>query len=71
MSALKLIVGGSLEDDAKGFLDAWHHTERGEDVSERAIEKLPRFFEERRGLRLHRSMPSARISYMSGMLASL
>jgi predicted transcriptional regulator len=37
MTDLKLIVGGSLEDDANGFLDAWHRSEHGEDVSERAL----------------------------------
>jgi len=37
MSDVKLIVGGSLEDDANGFLDAWYRSERGEEVSERAL----------------------------------
>jgi predicted transcriptional regulator len=37
MSDVKLIVGGSLEDDAKGFLNPWHRSERGEEVSERAL----------------------------------
>ncbi len=37
MSDIKLIVGGSLEDDAATFVDAWHRTERGEDVRERAL----------------------------------
>jgi predicted transcriptional regulator len=32
-----LIAGGGLEDDAKGFLDAWHRSEHGEEVSERAL----------------------------------
>src|SRR5229473_8572020 len=37
MKAVKLIVGGSLEDDAAAFLDAWHRTRRGGKVRERAI----------------------------------
>ena len=37
MTAVKLIVGGSLEDDAAAFLDAWHRTRRGGRVRERAI----------------------------------
>jgi predicted transcriptional regulator len=37
MSHVKLIVGGSLEDDAAAFVDAWKRTERGEKVRERAI----------------------------------
>ncbi len=32
-----MIIGGSLEEDAAAFVDAWHRTERGEDVCERAL----------------------------------
>jgi predicted transcriptional regulator len=37
MSDIKLIVGGSLEDDAAAFVDAWRRTERGEEVRERTL----------------------------------
>jgi hypothetical protein len=37
MTAVKLIVGGSLEDDAAAFLDAWHRTGRGGKVRERTV----------------------------------
>ncbi len=37
MSDVKLIVGGSLEEDAAAFVDAWHRTERGEKISDRAL----------------------------------
>jgi len=37
MKDLKLIAGGSLEDDAAAFLDAWHRTKRGSKVREHAI----------------------------------
>ena len=37
MKAVKLIVGGSLEDDAAAFLDAWHRARRGSKLRERAI----------------------------------
>ena len=37
MSDIKLVVGGSLEEDATAFVDAWHRTERGENVRERAL----------------------------------
>ena len=37
MSDLNLIVGSKLEDDAAAFVDAWHRTERGEKVRERAL----------------------------------
>jgi len=37
MSDVKLIVGGSLEEDAADLLSAWHRSERGKDVSERAL----------------------------------
>jgi predicted transcriptional regulator len=33
----KLLVGGSIENDAAAFLDAWHRAERGERVSERVL----------------------------------
>jgi predicted transcriptional regulator len=32
MSDVKVIVGGTMEDDAADLLDAWHRTERGEQV---------------------------------------
>lgn len=34
---LKVIVGGSLEDDAAAFVDAWKRAERGCDVKERQL----------------------------------
>jgi len=34
MADVKVIVGGSLDDDGAAFLDAWHRAERGEDVNE-------------------------------------
>jgi predicted transcriptional regulator len=34
---VKVIVGGSIEDDAAVFLDAWHRAERGEVVRERVL----------------------------------
>jgi predicted transcriptional regulator len=37
MADVKVFVGGSLEDDAAAFLDAWHRTERGETVNERVL----------------------------------
>jgi hypothetical protein len=37
MKGVKLIVGGSLKDDAAAFLDAWHRTRRDGKVRERAI----------------------------------
>lgn len=37
MTDVKVIVGGSLEDDAAGFLNAWHRAERGEQVNERVL----------------------------------
>jgi predicted transcriptional regulator len=37
MTDLKIIVGGSIEDDAAAFLDAWHRAERGEQVNERVL----------------------------------
>jgi predicted transcriptional regulator len=33
----KLLVGGSVEDDAAAFLDAWHRAERGQRVNERVL----------------------------------
>jgi predicted transcriptional regulator len=37
MTEVKVSVGGSLEDDAAAFVDAWHRTERGEAVRERVL----------------------------------
>jgi len=37
MAKIKMIVGGSLEDDAAAFLDAWRRAKRGEKVREHAI----------------------------------
>lgn len=37
MTDMKVVVGGSLEDDAAAFLDAWHRAERGEIVNERVL----------------------------------
>ena len=34
---LKIVVGGSLEDDADAFVDAWERAERGEQVAERVL----------------------------------
>jgi len=34
MNETKLIVGGSSEEDAAAFLDAWHRAARGEQVDE-------------------------------------
>lgn len=33
----KLLVGGSIEDDAAAFVDAWHRAERGETVNQRVL----------------------------------
>ncbi len=33
MSEVKVIVGGTIEDDAADLLDAWHRTEQGEHVA--------------------------------------
>ena len=33
MSEVKLIIGGTVEDDAADLLDAWNRTERGEHVA--------------------------------------
>jgi predicted transcriptional regulator len=33
----RIIVGGSLEEDAVAFLDAWHRAERGESVDENVL----------------------------------
>ncbi|MBV9655306.1 MAG: MarR family transcriptional regulator [Acetobacteraceae bacterium] len=33
-----MIVGGSLKDDAAGFVSAWHRAERGEYVSEGVLD---------------------------------
>ena len=37
MAETKIILGGSLEEDAAAFLDAWHHTEQGEKVDENVL----------------------------------
>lgn len=34
MTHIKVIVGGTLDDDGAAFLDAWHRSERGEAVDE-------------------------------------
>lgn len=36
-SKLKVIVGGSIEDDAAAFADAWKRAERGESFQERQL----------------------------------
>jgi predicted transcriptional regulator len=33
MADVKIVIGGTMEDDAADFLDAWHRTERGEQVA--------------------------------------
>ena len=37
MTDLKVVVGGTLEDDAAAFLRAWKRAERGEQVDERVL----------------------------------
>ena len=37
MKEVRLIVGGSIEDDAAAFVDAWHRAKRGGKVRERAV----------------------------------
>jgi|ERR1019366_4477301 predicted transcriptional regulator len=37
MDDVKVIVGGSVEDDASAFVDAWHRAERGAAVHERVL----------------------------------
>jgi predicted transcriptional regulator len=37
MAETKIIVGGSLEDDAAAFVDAWRRAEQDKPVSERAL----------------------------------
>jgi predicted transcriptional regulator len=37
MTEVKMIVGGSLEEDATAFLDAWKRAERGETMRERVL----------------------------------
>ena len=37
MRDVKIIVGGTLEDDAKAFVEGWHRAERGEPVDDRTI----------------------------------
>lgn len=37
MKNVKVIVGGSLDDDGLAFLEAWHRSARGEEVTERVL----------------------------------
>jgi predicted transcriptional regulator len=37
MTETKIMVGGSLEEDASAFLDAWRRAERGENVNESVL----------------------------------
>jgi predicted transcriptional regulator len=37
MTDIKMILGGSLEDDAAAFLAAWHDAERGRVTQERVL----------------------------------
>jgi hypothetical protein len=37
MSEFKIVVGGTLQDDAAAFLDAWLRAERGEAVNEHVL----------------------------------
>ena len=37
MTGIKVSVGGSLEDDAAAFVDAWDRADRGEAVHERVL----------------------------------
>ena len=37
MSDIKVIVGGSLQEDASAFLEAWHRAEHGHHTPERVI----------------------------------
>src|SRR5580692_6638059 len=37
MDDVKVVVGGSIEDDATAFVDAWHRSERGAAVNERVL----------------------------------
>ena len=37
MSDVKVIIGGTLEDDAADFIDAWKRRERGEAVAARRV----------------------------------
>jgi predicted transcriptional regulator len=37
MSELKILVGGSLTEDAAAFLSAWHKAERGEIVADHVV----------------------------------
>jgi len=37
MDDVKVIVGGSIEDDAAAFLEVWHRAERGATVNERVL----------------------------------
>ena len=37
MQSMKLMAGGSIEDDGAAFVDAWRRAERGEEVNEKVI----------------------------------
>ena len=37
MAETKIIVGGSLQEDAGAFLDAWQRAERGESINEHVL----------------------------------
>lgn len=37
MTDVKVIVGGTIEDDASAFVEAWRRAERGEQVKERVL----------------------------------
>lgn len=37
MADVKVVVGGSLAEDAAAFVEAWHRAERGEKVEERVL----------------------------------
>jgi predicted transcriptional regulator len=37
MAETKITIGGTLEDDAAAFLDAWRRTEHGDQVTETAL----------------------------------
>jgi len=37
MDEVKIVVGGSLEDDTSAFVDAWHRAERDEILPERVL----------------------------------
>ena len=57
MAELKIITGGTLQDDAAAFLDAWHRAERGELVAGRVLA-----FESLEGLVAHQPRPASRLT---------